>query len=441
MAGGDTIYALSTAPGRAGIAVLRLSGPQAAAALRAMAGTVPPPRQVRLVLLRDPASGEAIDRGLALHFPAPASVTGEDVAELQVHGSRAVVSALLECLGRLPGLRLADPGEFTRRAFFNGKLDLSEAEGLADLVAAETAAQRRQAVRQLEGALGRLAESWRARLMDAQARLEAAIDFPDEDLPAGLWDRARGEAAALACEIGAHLADDRRGERLREGLAVAIVGPPNAGKSSLMNALAQREVAITAATAGTTRDVIEVALDLVGYPVLLCDTAGLRPAADPVEEEGVRRARARAGSADLKLVLYDATAPEDCDYLGELLERNAILVANKTDLLPPGAPPPRGFPLSVKTGTGIDALLARLGAEVAARLAPGDAPLVTRARHRAALEECRAALLRVGDADTRTPELAAEDLRAAARALGRITGRVDVEDMLDRLFAEFCVGK
>ena len=441
MAEGDTIFALSTAPGRAGIAVLRLSGPQAAAALRLLGGSVPPAREARLVTFRDPATGESIDRGLALHFPAPASVTGETVTELHVHGSRAVVGALLDCLARLPGLRLAEPGEFTRRAFLNGKLDLSEAEGLADLVAAETAAQRRQALRQLDGALGRLTEGWRTRLLDAQARLEAAIDFPDEDLPAELWERARTEATALAREIGAHLADDRRGERLREGLSVAILGPPNAGKSSLMNALAQREVAITAATAGTTRDVIEVALDLGGYPVLLCDTAGLRPAADPVEEEGVRRARARAASADLRLVLYDATTPEDLDYLGELLGRDALLVANKTDLLPPGAPAPRGLALSVKTGAGLDAVLARLGAEVAARLVSGDAPLVTRARHRAALDACGAALLRAADADASVPELAAEDLRAAARALGRITGRVDVEDMLDRLFAEFCIGK
>ncbi|HZT50662.1 MAG TPA: GTPase, partial [Stellaceae bacterium] len=267
-----------------------------------------------------------------------------------------------------------------------------------------------------------------------------AIDFPEEDLPPGLWEQARAEARALAAEIGARLADGGRGERLRDGVAVAILGPPNAGKSSLMNALARREVAITAATAGTTRDVIEVALDVAGYPVLLCDTAGLRAAADAVEEEGVRRARARAASADLKLVLYDATRPEERAALAGLLDADAILIANKTDLLPAGAPAPEGLPLSVATGAGMAALVARLGAAVAARLGAGDA-LVTRARHRAALEACRAALVRAAAADPRAPELAAEDLRAAARALGRITGRVDVEDMLDRLFAEFCIGK
>ena len=434
----DTVFALSTAPGRAGIAVIRLSGPGAAAALMALAGTVPPPRHAQRIRVRDPAGGEAIDEGLALYFPAPRSVTGEDVAELHVHGSRAVVAAVLACLGRL-GLRPAEPGEFTRRAFLNGKLDLSAVEGLADLVAAETAAQRRQALRQLDGALGRLAERWRARLLSAQARLEAAIDFPDEDLPAGLWDAARGEAAALVAEIAAHLGDDHRGERLREGVMVAVLGPPNAGKSSLVNALARRDVAITAAASGTTRDVIEVALDLGGYPVTLADTAGLRDAVDPVEAEGVRRTRARAAAADLKLVLYDATRPEELDALAGLIDANALVIANKSDLLPAGAAPPAGLALSVATGAGMAALLARLGAEVARRLDAGAAPLVTRARHRAALDECCTALRRFDGAPL--PELAAEELRAAARALGRITGRVDVEDMLDRVFAEFCIGK
>ncbi|MGH7088317.1 MAG: tRNA uridine-5-carboxymethylaminomethyl(34) synthesis GTPase MnmE, partial [Stellaceae bacterium] len=296
---GGTIYALSTAPGRAGIAVVRVSGVDAAKTLRQVTGAVPPARMARFVRLSD-AQGETIDRGLALFFPAPASVTGEDVAEFHVHGSRAVVAALAETLARL-GLAPAEPGEFTRRAFLNSKLDLAAAEGLADLVAAETAAQRRQALRQLEGELGRRTEAWRARLIDAEARLEAAIDFPDEDLPPDLWRRARSEAAQLAQEIAAQLADGHRGERLRDGIAVAILGPPNAGKSSLMNALAQRDVAITAASAGTTRDVIEVALDLGGYPVLLADTAGLREVPDAVEAEGVRRAQAQAASADLKL--------------------------------------------------------------------------------------------------------------------------------------------
>jgi tRNA modification GTPase len=436
----DTIFALSTAAGRAGIAVLRLSGPKAQSALQALAGRLPAPRRASLARFRDPASGEAIDQGLMLLFPAPRSVTGEDVAELHVHGSRAVVAALLDSLGRMRGLRLAEPGEFARRAFLNGKLDLTEVEGLADLIAAETAAQRRQALRQLGGELGRLCEGWRQLLLAIQARLEAAIDFPEEDLPSDLLDNARAEAARLAAEIETQLADARRGERLRDGIAVAILGPPNAGKSSLMNALARREVAITSAIAGTTRDVIEVALDLKGYPVVLADTAGLRTARDAIEEEGVRRARARAASADLKLVLLDARQAAPDEALGALIDEDALVIANKIDLLPQGDPRPTGMiPLSVKTGEGMEDLLARLTAAVAERLAPGNAAVVTRARHRRALEDCVAALARFARAAL--PELAAEDLRLAVRALGRITGRVDVEDMLDVLFREFCIGK
>lgn len=436
----DTIFALATAPGRAGIAVLRLSGPTAREALMALAGSLPAPRRAMRARFRDPASGETLDDGLALFFPAPRSVTGEDVAELQVHGSRAVVAALLDCLGAMPGLRPAEPGEFTRRGFLNGKLDLTAAEGLADLVAAETAAQRRQALRQLAGDFGRLTEAWRERLLRIEAQLEAAIDFPDEDLPPALWEAARAGVAVLAAEITTHLADGHRGERLREGVAVAILGPPNAGKSSLMNALARREVAITAATAGTTRDVIEVALDLGGWPVVLADTAGLRDAGDAIEEEGVRRARARAAAADLKLVVIDATRPEEAQALTDLLDENALIVANKIDLLPVTAPlPPGTLALSVKTGDGMAAFLTALTAAVGERLMPGTAPLVTRARHRAALTAAVAALERFATA--LLPELAAEELRLAARALGRITGRVGVEDMLDRLFAEFCIGK
>ena len=442
----DTIFALATASGRAGIAVLRVSGPAAGTALAALAGKCPAPRRATRARFSDPRTGEAIDDGLMLLFPGPNSFTGETVAELQVHGGRAVVAALLAALGALPGLRLAEPGEFTRRAFENGKLDLTAAEGLADLVAAETAAQRRQALRQLDGELGRVYEGWRARLLRSLAQLEAEIDFPDEGLPQDLRQRVAAEAAALRDEMARHLADGGRGERLREGVAVAIVGPPNAGKSSLMNALARRDVAITSASAGTTRDVIEVALDLGGYPVLLADTAGLREAADEVEAEGVRRAWTRAAAADLRLVLVDAMQPVEPAALAGLIDADAIVIANKMDLAPGGAADwadalgaGRALRLSVRTGAGMEALLERLEAEVARRFAPGAAPLVTRARHRRALEDCVAALERFAGAGL--PELAAEDLRAATRALGRITGRVDVEDMLDIVFREFCIGK
>jgi tRNA modification GTPase len=442
----DTIFALASGAGAAGIAVVRISGPAAAAALEALVGMVPPPRQARRARFHDPATGETIDEGLALFFPGPRSFTGEDVAEIQVHGSRAVIAALIEVLGRLPGFRLAEPGEFTRRAFENGKLDLTAAEGLADLVAAETAAQRRQALRQLDGALGRLYEGWRARLLRALAHLEAAIDFPEEGLPADIESALRGEAQLLRREIAAHLADDRRGERLREGVSVAIIGPPNAGKSSLMNALARRDVAITSAIAGTTRDVIEVALDLGGFPAVLADTAGLREARDDVEEEGIRRARVRAAEADLRLVVLDATRPEGIHAVRGMIDANAVVVVNKIDLAGRanlawadvvGTGP--ALRLSVVAGTGIEDLLSRLTAELAARIGNSDAPLITRARHRSALADCVAALERFDHAGL--PELAAEDLRAATRALGRITGRVDVEDLLDVIFRDFCIGK
>ena len=445
MRAADTIFALASAPGRAGIAVLRLSGPGAGNALHSLAGRIPAPRVAQRARFRDPADGEPIDEGLALFFPAPRSFTGEEVAELHLHGSRAVVAAMVDALSRLPGLRPAEPGEFTRRAFQNGKLDLTEVEGLADLVAAETSAQRRQALRQLEGELGRLYESWRARLLRALAHVEAEIDFPDEGLPSELWAEVRDEARALRGDIAVHLADDRRGERLREGVSVAIIGPPNAGKSSLMNALARRDVAITAATAGTTRDVIEVALDLDGYPVLLADTAGLRESSDAIEEEGVRRARARAAAADFRIVVVDATRPDEAGALGSL-SGAALVVANKVDLRPSdggrwadalGVGP--ALRLSLRTGQGLTELLARLAAEMKTRLHPGSAPVITRARHRAALVDAAAALDRFAVATM--PELAAEDLRAATRALGRITGRVDVEDLLDIIFREFCIGK
>ena len=432
-----TIFALASAPGRAGIAVLRLSGSRVHRTLLVVVGLSPVARRATRVRFRDPDSGDIIDDGVAIYFPAPHSYTGEDVAEFHVHGSRAVIAALLEILGRREGLRLAEPGEFTRRAFENGKLDLTEAEAVADLVDAETAAQRRQALRQLDGALGALYEDWRARLMRALARIEAEIDFPEEGLPPDLWAGIRGDVAALAAEIAAHLADGRRGERLRDGVSVAIIGPPNAGKSSLLNALARRDIAITSAIAGTTRDVIEARLDLGGYPVLLADTAGLRQSADEIEQEGVRRALARAEAADLRLVMVDATQPRDT-VDPRLAGDNAIVVLNKIDLAPAAATD-GALRLSVTTGEGMEALLARLTEEVARRAGDGSAPLITRARHREALTLCTRSLTRFADATL--PELAAEDLRQAARALGRITGRVDVEDMLDIVFHDFCVGK
>jgi len=448
----DTLFALSSGAGRAGVAVLRLSGPATGAALAALAGGLPAPRRASLRRLRDPADGRLLDRGLVLWLPAPGSFTGEDMAELQVHGGRAVVAALLEALGRLPGLRPAEPGEFTRRAFDGGRLDLAAVEGLADLIGAYTEAQRRQALAQAEGLLGRAVADWAERLTALLARVEAAIDFAEEELPEGLLAEAAEAAAALRVELETALAAPPAGERLREGLRVAILGAPNAGKSSLLNALARREAAIVSERAGTTRDVVEVALDLGGYPLLLADTAGLReaPAAgelDPVEAEGIRRSLARAEAADLKLLLFEAGRPPDPGSLA-LLDGDSLVVWSKADLvqepLPDSLAGVAALPLSLHggqgQGQGLEALERRLAALAAERLgAAGEAPLLTRARQRRAVADCAEALARAESA----PEAAlfAEDLRLALRALGRLVGRVEVEELLGRIFSEFCIGK
>lgn len=439
-----TIYALATAPGRSGVAVVRISGPEAGSALAALTGRpLPAPRRAVLTKLCDPKSGDALDDALVLRFTAPASFTGEDVVELHLHGGRAVVTGVIEALATLPGLRLAEPGEFTRRAFENGKLDLTEAEAVADLIDAETTAQRRQALRQMEGALGKLYDGWRERLTRALAHIEADIDFAEDDLPGGVADAVRPVIAGLAREIASHLDDGGRGERLREGLHIAIVGAPNAGKSSLLNALARRDAAIVSARAGTTRDIIEVHLDLGGYPVVLADTAGLREAAaDEVEEEGIRRARDRAARADVKVAVFDAATLPDLDPATlDLIDRDTVVVFNKTDLAASTDLRPDLSPIlvSAQTGDGLKLLEEKLTEFSADRLAIGSAPSLTRARHRAALTECRESLLRALDAPL--PELAAEDVRLASRALGRITGRVDVEDLLDVIFRDFCIGK
>jgi len=439
-----TIFAPATPAGRSGVAIIRVSGPEAGRALQALTGRpLPQPRvakRAKFINLR--AQGETLDDGLALWFPGPASFTGEDMAELQVHGGPAVIAAITEALLAL-GLKPAEPGAFTRRAFDHGKLDLTEVEGLADLIAAETEAQRRQALRQLEGALGARIEAWRGGLLGALAHIEAAIDFPEEDLPAGLVESVDAAMGIVADEIRRALDDDRQGERLREGLSVVILGAPNAGKSSLMNALARRDVAIVSEEAGTTRDVIELHLDLGGYPVLLADTAGLRESGNAIENEGVRRALDRAARADLKLIVIDgAVWPVIPEAIRGQIDAAAVLVLNKADLLPAPLQALSGHQLiavSALTGAGIGDLLKALGIRAGALLAAGDQPALTRARHREALRECRELLGR--GLAVATVELKAEELRLAVRALGRITGRVDVEDLLDLIFGEFCIGK
>ncbi|MCH6577883.1 MAG: tRNA uridine-5-carboxymethylaminomethyl(34) synthesis GTPase MnmE [Alphaproteobacteria bacterium] len=445
----ETIFALASAAGRAGVAVFRVSGPGAARAFVDLTRrALPPARRAVRVRLCSPATGEVLDDGLGLWFPAPKSFTGEDVAELHLHGGRAVEAAVTDALRGLEGLRLAEPGEFTRRAFENGKFELTAAEGLADLVNAETEAQRRQARRQLEGELGAIYEGWRARLIEALAHYEAVIDFTDEELPADLSQRVKHKMLGLEEEISQHLDDNRRGERLRDGIYIAIIGAPNVGKSSLLNALARRDAAIVAETAGTTRDVVEVHLDLGGFPVIVADTAGLREAADGVEREGIRRAEARAAEADIRLALFDITLwPElDAKTLG-LVGDDTVPILNKADLLGPGQGPGAkervgGRPVviaSAKTGAGMAELLKCVESMVSHRIDLAGSPALTRARHRDALEQSVDALTRFAGASEEA--LAAEDLRLAARALGRITGRVEVDDILDVIFRDFCIGK
>ncbi|MFZ0524285.1 MAG: tRNA uridine-5-carboxymethylaminomethyl(34) synthesis GTPase MnmE [Xanthobacteraceae bacterium] len=452
----STIFALSSGRPPAAIAVVRISGPQAGPALEKLIGRVPDPRKAALVRVRDPGNGETIDEALALWFPAPRSETAEDVAELQLHGGHAVIAGVLDALGRIGGCRMAEPGEFTRRAFENGQLDLTAVEGLADLIAAETPAQRKQAFRQLKGLIGDRAEAWRHRLIGALALVEARIDFSDEaDVPEDLIAPAVHAAQQLRDEIAAALGDGRRGERLRDGLVVAIAGPPNAGKSTLLNRLARREVAIVSPYAGTTRDVIEVHLNLDGYPVTLLDTAGIRDSAEPVEQEGVRRARDRAAAADLVLWVTDVSAGggSASDLANRPTSPEIWQIRNKIDLgtatideLSRASKSEYKFTLSIsaKTGESADALLAALSRFAADYFASTESAVVTRARHRQALEQTIGAIDRALTEAAKPgerEELVAEELRTAATALGRLTGRVDVEDILDVIFRDFCIGK
>jgi tRNA modification GTPase len=499
----DTIFALSSGRGISAVAVIRISGPRAGEALQILAGRMPAPRMAGFATIRT-IEKEPIDEALVLWFPGPNSETGEDVAELQIHGGRATVAATLAALGQLKGLRLAEPGEFTRRGFENGKLDLTRVEGLADLVMAETEAQRRQALLHLKGLLGEKAEAWRGRLIGALALVEARIDFSDEaDVPEDLLTPARRVIRDLADEIAKALDDGKRGERLRDGLVVAIAGPPNAGKSTLLNRIARREAAIVSPYAGTTRDVIEVHLDLAGQPVTLLDTAGIRPTADPVELEGVRRAQQRASAADLILWVVDAADPAAGQPEADLPNTAAPIwmIENKVDLLSesnesvvssidaaepqftsderPAVSSERlinpsvttsgdnpltsgvasknehkftrnelvskgsmRFPISAQTGGGVEPLLAALARQAADALGSGEPALLTRQRHRQALETALAALRRaLAEPAASREDLMAEELRLAATALGKLTGRIDVEDVLDVIFRDFCIGK
>lgn len=433
----DTIFAPATGYGRTAVAVVRISGPQAGPALAALIrAPLPSARRLSLRILREPATGDLLDHALVAWLPGPGTATGEDMAELHLHGGPAVRAAVLRSLGGIPGLVPAEPGAFTRRAFLNGRMDLTAVEGLADLIDAETEAQRRQAVRQLDGALGRAVEGWRVALLDVLAGTEAALDFSDEgDVDdEALTASGRDAAARVRDAIRAALADGRRGERLRDGFTVVLAGAPNAGKSTLLNALARRDVAIVSAIPGTTRDAIEVRCDLGGLPVLLVDTAGLRDSTDAIEAEGVARSRRRIDQADLVLWLREPDGEKP-----PALSVPVLVVATKGDLS--SSTTAGEIPISARTGAGLDRLLSEIEHLAETSLGSGDA-LVTRERQRLALERCLHHLDRVVLHGADLPaELVAEDLRLAVRALGEVAGRVGVEEMLDRLFSSFCIGK
>jgi tRNA modification GTPase len=440
MADASTIFALSSGSGKAGIAVIRVSGPQVRSVMRAMASPEIADRQAAFRRIVHPASRALLDRAVVVFFAGPASETGEDVVEFQVHGGRAVVRAVLDALAQVPGLRMAEPGEFARRAFNNGKIDLVEVEALADLVNAETEAQRRMVVRS-GSAVSRLYELWRAQLIEIAALTEAAIDFSDEgDVGAKAFDAARGRAQPLRAALAAHLDDGHRGEILRDGFRVALLGAPNAGKSSLLNALARRDAAIVSDEAGTTRDVIEVRLDLDGYPVIVSDTAGIRVAESQVEQEGIRRSLAAARAADLNLWLTEPGSDAMAHSIPDSISRETIrFVRTKADL---GHSFGDGLPISTKTGEGIDSLIAMIAAHAADAIgAETSEPAVARTRHRHHLELALASLDDFLAGKPELVELRAEDVRRAGHALGRITGRVDVEDVLGQIFSTFCIGK
>lgn len=440
-----TIFAWATAPGRAGVAVMRISGTHALAVLSYLGVTqMPSPRQAALVSIKHPKTGALIDCCLCLTFPTPASFTGEDVVELHTHGSRAIIQSLTDCLSEHPHLRLAEPGEFSRRAFINNKMDLIQAEGLADLIDAETQSQHAQAMRQMEGAIGKRYYNFRERILQALALMEAYIDFPDEEIPDHVTQEANETIQKLKEEIDESLTDKGIGEKIREGLVATIIGAPNAGKSSLLNTLSGRDVAIVSEEAGTTRDMIEVHLNLDGYPLTIIDTAGLRQTDQSVEAEGIRRAKDKAKYADLKIAVFDfVTSSQPDEETTNLIDKNTIVVCNKADLAQNFVPekicgiPP--ITLSTSTNCGVDNLIRTLKTRVESLVTAADTPIITRARHRQELAYVSGRLSSF--LDGAPLELMTEDLRSATQAIARITGKIDVDDVLDIIFGSFCIGK
>jgi tRNA modification GTPase len=434
----DTIFALSTAMGRAGVAIIRVSGPDAPKSLTQFGVKSPLPARVatRAKLLH-PDTQELIDDALVLSFPAPHSFTGEDCVEFHVHGSLAVIQTVLDQLSHIPHFRPALAGEFTRRALMNGKMDLAQVEGLADLIDAETEQQRRQALHFMEGKTSAFYENLRTRIIQNLAHLEAYIDFPDEDLPPDVYDSMRKSVADLASQIQDRIQNDTHGERIRDGFYIAIVGAPNVGKSSLLNALAGRDIAIVSHHAGTTRDVLEAHLNIGGYSVIIADTAGIREQADEVEREGIRRSFDRAGKADLTLVMLDATQPIPAD-VAPLIQPQTLVVLNKCDL-GDSLGLLTAIRISVKSGQGMDVLISRLQ-ELLGSLIPSHEPsVISRVRHRQALTHALNHLQQFEK--EKEIELQCEELRRAAQEIGKVTGKIDIESVLDEIFRSFCIGK
>lgn len=437
----DTICALASGPPPSAIAIIRISGPAVAeVGKRFLASGLPEPKRASLTYIYD-TSGELIDQGIALHARAPHSYTGEDTLELYLHGGPAVIDHALRALTSVSGIRLAEPGEFTRRAFENGKLDLTEAEGVADIIEAETTAQKSQALRQLGGGLTEIYDTWREELTGALALIEVMIDFPDEgDVPEDTVRPILERLAKVIAEIESGLGDRGVGERIRDGFRIAIVGPPNAGKSSILNRLARREAAIVTDIAGTTRDIVEVRIILGGQVVWIADTAGLRETEDVVEAEGVRRARRAAAEADLRIHVIDGAAPSPPPGP---IEAQDIVIFNKADARPAILAPDGALPVSAVTGEGIDTLESWIAGFVSQRAASVEAPVITRARHREKLAAGLASLVSAREALAQDigAELAAEDVRMALRQLSSVIGKVDVEDVLGAVFSKFCIGK
>lgn len=444
----DTIYALASGSGRAGIAIIRVSGPRALESLELLSAEKFPPRQAVLTSLRHPKTGALIDEAIVIYFQPPRSYTGEQTVEYNIHGGKAVREALLKALSEMDGHRMAEAGEFTRRAFENGQMDLTQAEAVADLIHAETEAQKQLALSQMGGALSNLYQSWADKLIKALAYAEAQIDFADEDLPE---DEVKSHVLPVLNDIhdrmSKHLNDGNRGEILRDGIKIAIIGAPNAGKSSLINALAKRDVAIVSEMAGTTRDVLEVYLDLNGYPVILYDTAGLRPEQlgdndqDKIESEGIRRALQKAQEADFKILLFDATRAFDKATL-DLVDDRSFIVVNKIDASSSFDSNELNNPtlISIQTGEGLEALIQNVSRETSKIFEDiQNTPSLTRARHREALMDAQGHIHRAINGFS--PDMIAEDIRMSVRAIGRITGRIDVEDLLDIIFRDFCIGK